>query len=289
MKLKTKRGIVIDKSFLRGAKREHITALSETYTLLMPDSLLYECVKEENPSDRAQLFKKFPDKNSPYILIPPICDVLRHEIRTNTIFGKPSKRAANKDYGIHLRLIDEGYCMTTDQLLAFERKRQLIENDTNAFIRLVKSLIKKMSSEFYGLSDEKTKQKRDVIEKKIALDKDYIVEIINSERIYDYANMPTSQRITNRWATFRFFQIYHLYVIDFYLKYKSETNIDNIFLRKDSPQEKAFERIRHEMLDAQYLLYGLLEGGFATNELKLTSWWKLLSTPSGKLISNLSV
>jgi hypothetical protein len=42
------------------------------------------------------------------------------------------------------------------------------------------------------------------------------------------------------------------------------------------------ERIRHDVLDAQYLMLALLEGAFATKEKKMCEWWGKLM-PEGVL------
>lgn len=50
--------IVLDKSYLRWAKKDVISQLASKHGLLMSEMLLYECAKE-NPIDRAKLFNCF--------------------------------------------------------------------------------------------------------------------------------------------------------------------------------------------------------------------------------------
>lgn len=45
---------------------------------------------------------------------------------------------------------------------------------------------------------------------------------------------------------------------------------------------KLREKLRHDVLDAQYLMLALLEGAFATKEKKMCEWWVRLK-PDGVL------
>ncbi len=80
--------------------------------------------------------------------------------------------------------------------------------------------------------------------------------------------------LDDNWATFRWFQVNKIFALHLACSYDSLKTI------KDS--EKAYEKLVHDVIDAQYLIVALLEGGFATKEKKLIDWWKLLS-PNGLL------
>ncbi len=117
------RNILIDKSFLRGAKSDEISQLANSHKLLMTESLLYECTKEA-PSERARLFRKFPDAENPYILIPSVGPLLRYEVENKIPCGKPSDFANQKDYSIHKKLICDSYQLTEDQNNKLEKNDQ---------------------------------------------------------------------------------------------------------------------------------------------------------------------
>jgi hypothetical protein len=77
-----------------------------------------------------------------------------------------------------------------------------------------------------------------------------------------------------RWITYRWFQVYELFAIDLRYRYETFETITNT--------PKALEKLRHDILDAKYLILATLEGGFATKEKKLVRWWRLLQ-PEGCL------
>ncbi len=267
--------IVIDKSYLRGASREQVSHLASQHTLLMSIPLLYECIKEE-PEIRAKLFRKFPSTKPPYILIPPIYELIQLENSNHLPSGRPSANASNKDYSVHEKLIDESYVLSENQISALENKRAEVNADTAIFLSLVEQEAVNFKSEFDNIEVAQREDKKATIEKNISADQDYITGII--KRVSQCNGSMIQKNITFdiNWANFRWFQVAQLFALDLYFRYPS---LDDI-----KKSEKAYEKLRHDVIDAQYLMLALLEGGFATKERKLINWWNLLS-PNGILIS----
>lgn len=274
-KFNARPNVVIDKSYLRGSSREQVGELASQHTLLMSIPLLYECIKEE-PKTRAKLFRKFPPTKPPYILIPPIHELIQLENSNHLPSGRPSANAPNKDYSVHEKLIDESYVLSENQISALENKRAEVNTDTAIFLSLVEEEAANLKSEFDNIDNTMRENKKADIEKRIAADQDYISEII--KRVSQCSGSMIQKSITfdKSWANFRWFQVVQLFALDVYFRYPS--------LKDIKKSEKAYEKLRHDVIDAQYLMLALLEGGFATRERKLINWWNLLS-PNGILIS----
>ena len=90
--------------------------------------------------------------------------------------------------------------------------------------------------------------------------------------------LPPAEIITPSWALFRWVQVQLLMSLDVFFRYNGKI-----------PEASAltchwYEKIEHDLLDAEYLVLGVLEGSFATTELKLQSYWRLLR-PDGVLMS----
>jgi hypothetical protein len=76
------------------------------------------------------------------------------------------------------------------------------------------------------------------------------------------------------WALFRWLQVQLLFAIDVYCRYGGKL--------PDVLTPKWYEKMEHDVLDAQYLILGVLEGSFATREKKLQRWWSPIR-PDGAL------
>ncbi len=86
--------------------------------------------------------------------------------------------------------------------------------------------------------------------------------------------LPPVHLIDERWALYRWLQVQFLFSIDLYVRYQGRIPTDLT--------PGIFERLEHDVLDAQVLMLGCLEGAFATREKKLQHWWRLLC-PDGEL------
>ena len=80
--------------------------------------------------------------------------------------------------------------------------------------------------------------------------------------------------IDSSWAYFRWLQVQVIYSLDLLLRYQGRLPQDI------SP--KFWNRIEHEMLDAEYVILGTLAGGLACNETKIIEIYKLVR-PDGLL------
>jgi hypothetical protein len=86
--------------------------------------------------------------------------------------------------------------------------------------------------------------------------------------------LPPAKIVTEDWALLRWQQIQLLFALDAYCRYGGRV--------PETLSGKAYEKVEHDVLDAHYLLLGVLEGSFATREKKLQKWFGLLR-PDGLL------
>lgn len=263
--------IVIDKSFLRGAKGDEISQLAGSHKLLMSESLLYECVKED-PWQRAKLFRKFPDPANPYILIPSVGSLLSLEIKRLAPCGKPSDLAEPRDYLIHNDLIDSSYQLTEVHKNALEKKRSEILSDAKDFIELVEVFFTELSLHLGGNKARPEDKLR--LQLQLADNPNSIGCSIEEIARTKNSLMPRNVSLNKNWASFRWFQVNKLFALNLACSYDSLETIKK--------SDAAYQKLVHDVIDAQYLIVALLEDGFATKEKKLIDWWKLLS-PNGLL------
>jgi len=223
-KLNARVNIVIDKSYLQGESYSQISKLASQHILLMSIPLLYECLEKE-PKTRAQLFRKFPSTKLPYILIPPIHELIQLENSNHLPSGRPSANTPNKDYSVHENLIDESYVLSESQIVALENKRAEVDADTAAFLSLVENEAVNFKSEFDNIEVAQREDKKATIEKKIAADQDYITGIIKRVSQCSGSMIPKNISFDKNWANFRWFQVAQLFALDLYFRYPSLNDI----------------------------------------------------------------
>lgn len=271
----TMQGIVIDKNFLFRAKYEDIQALSSSYSLLMSDSLLYELVKEPSNKERAKYFSKFGVNNvTPYLLIPRVGTLFHCEIHERKKARKPSEfyTAAREYHEVHKNLCDENYSISDHEQKIFDRENEGVSSDVNVFIEF----LRRTETEVKETILKKVRQKG-------RIDSDNLISVLNDKSILSerYCKIyipdlgsnqdlrPPFHYMDENWCTYRFVQVYLLLSIDVLHRYEKL----DILLKSKS----ALDKLKNEVVDAQYFIQALLEGGFATHEKKWRLWWKLLA------------
>ncbi len=87
--------------------------------------------------------------------------------------------------------------------------------------------------------------------------------------------LPPAETTTDDWALYRYLQMQMLFALDVYVRYQGR--------RPEIASPAVFERMEHDVLDAQVAMLGCLEGALATRETKLKRWFRLVA-PDGILI-----
>lgn len=273
-------GIIVDKSYLRGKKGDQIASLGSSYSILMPECLLYEIVKSEG-KERAMLLNKFPKGNSPFHMIPDFGAFLRMELRSHKAVGMPSSHVRSPvDYSRNAKFMDENYSLDAMERSVVDKMRADATADANNFILLSQEFLKNYPEISTG-SDQSRKIAAEELRTKVSREKDYVRRLYSTIKI-THPNLaglkaPNPTIVDVDWASYRWVQIMTLFSIDIGSRYS------NINILSALP-ENTIEKIRHDVMDFQYLLLGLLEGRFATTEGKLIDWYRLLS-PSGVLLT----
>jgi hypothetical protein len=100
--------VVLDKSFVQGAKPDDVQSLCRENRALMPDVLFFEMLSSEEPG-RSRCFAKFPQIENPVIVVPNVGELLRYEFKHRRGSGPPSAHAKEIRYRFNPKLIHADY------------------------------------------------------------------------------------------------------------------------------------------------------------------------------------
>lgn len=157
-------GIVLDKSYLRGTKKDRITQISRENILVMSASLLYEVFKSDT-KERVKLLNKFPDTHEPFYLAPRLGDMFLYELKNKRAYPKPTSINQTIDYS-NSAFRDKKHQLNKEQICALEKERDRVEFDTNLFLCTFEKSEDKLRKILKTGSDEENQKNRDSFEKK---------------------------------------------------------------------------------------------------------------------------
>ena len=242
--------------------------------MLMTEALLYELLS--NPVDRRACFLKLPIGENPVDVVMHCGDYLKKEISTRKAAPLPSERVHRRRFKFNEALLQEDYLLPPDASALLEEQQQELSRD----IASLRARAADMPSFFPGLAARNSAERqaaRASAEKEVG-DPGALRDFYASLRApKGQRKLPPVQGITDNWALYRWLQIHFLFCIDLYFRF------GGTITEQLSPD--AEEQLEHDVLDAQYLLVGVLEGSFATNEKKLRRWFKTI-LPQGTLLGN---
>lgn len=263
--------VVVDKSFIQGRTREAVHRFASQHRLLMTEALLFEMLS--NPQDRRACFAKLPSGENPVDIVLHRGAYLRKEISTRRPVPRPSTKVEKFRFQFNERLLREDYSLPIEAKAVLDEQRREVVADAQS----AKSRALQMPSFFPELDARKSHVRRAARDEAEA-------QVVQPSALMDvYAGLraPKGQRklpprrlISDDWAVYRWLQIDFLFCIDLYFRFGSALS--------DPMSPKSEQGIEHDILDAQYLLVGVLEGSFATHETKLQRWYRAL-LPQGKL------
>lgn len=264
--------IVLDKSFLQGSKASHIRELAESHRLLMSDALFYELIS--NPVDRRTCFSKFPEMDNPVDLITHVGGCIRNEVDMHKPSGKPSSNIEDIQFRFNSTLLQEDYELPADMQLVVDEHTAELRDDVASFLDRSR-LISLMFPGLFTGSDAQRNIARRKAEQVIATDTQALLGFYSLlESPSDKPPLPSAKLVTPEWTLFRWLQVQMLFALHTCVRYNGSV--------PETLTGKMYERFEHDVLDAQYLILGVLEGSFATRENKLKSWWALIC-PEGTL------
>lgn len=273
--MKSKPPLLIDKNFLQGSKSSEIQRLMETRRLLMADTLFYELLSSAEPG-RSRCFAKLPAIENPVDLVNHVGGLLKREIRSHRPCGKPSENLEELRFRFNHALASPNFALPTDVIEAIQEEEAQLHIEVESLLALVETVPTIFPDLLKG-SDSERANLRTIVESVIADDMDGIRTMYSSlSSPPDGPALPPAELIDRHWAIYRWLQVRLLFVVDIYCRYGGTV--------PQHPVGRVFERLEHDVQDAQYLVLGVLEGSFATRERKLQRWFSLLC-PEGDLYS----
>lgn len=264
--------IILDKSFLQGSKKARIHKLAETHRLVVSDALFYELLTASEPG-RSRCFAKFPQVTNPVDLVNHIGTLMRVEIETHRPAGKPSTRREQLRFQFNPRMVSPDYVLPDEAKLGVEEQTAQLRVDVQGFIDRV-PLVSTFFPKLLAGNDAQRRIEREEAEQAIAEPGALLPFYANLEPPPGQGPLPAANVVTEEWALYRWLQVQLLFTLDLFVRYKGAI--------PDNLSPAMYEKIEHDVLDAQVMMLGCLEGAFATREKKLVRWWHLIC-PSGTL------
>lgn len=263
-----KTNIVVDKSYLQGVSTARIRELSSTSRLLVSDALFYELLTTELEA-RKRCFSKFPPENNPVDLVSHIGPLMRIEIDSRMRAGKPSDHRENLNFNFKFNsaLVDDGYVFPPEATAVIDEHTAELRNDVGSYIERV-SLVPTFFPNLLKGTTEERKAAVTAAEEAIAAPNALLRFYSNLEPPPGESSLPSAEMIDETWALYRWLQVQFLFSVDVFARYQGA--------HPDITNPKIYEKMEHDVLDAQVLMLACLEGAFATREKKLKRWWSLL-------------
>jgi hypothetical protein len=265
--------VVLDKNFLHGSKKTRIHDLSKTHRMIVSEALFYELLTTSE-RERILCFSKFPSVDNPVDLVSHIGALMRIEIETHRPSGKPSTHREQINFQFNPHLLNLKYELPEDARLAIEEQTAQLHADVQSFIERA-SLIESFFPNLLIGSDSQRFQEREQAERAIAEPGSLLPFYASLEPPPGQVALPPATIVNENWALYRWLQVQFLFALDLYVRYGGAV--------PDNLSPATYEKIEHDVLDAQLMMLGCLEGAFATNEKKLVRWWRLIC-PSGTLL-----
>lgn len=248
-----KPAIILDKSYLYSANKEAIHKLEDEYTIFLPLELIYETFKDTN-RERAKLFRKFRSEKS-YKVLRSITEIIKYETENEKPIENPSKIYKPRDHSQHINYIDDNYQLNPAQIREIEKEMIFFDDIFNSFCELSLKLgfqkKKKMGNNITNKRDE------------FIIKDDELKRIINhSIKNGNVAGLTNEiENLDEKWFIF----IHHK-ILD-RMKFHIIKKYENFETILKTPKTK--EKVKHDIIDSFYLMQGILEGGFATDEKNL--------------------
>lgn len=274
--MNAKKFVVLDKSYVMASSATGLRSTFEEYDFLLPEVFLYEVAKA-TPEKRAKEFRKFPTVEKPFYLVPNVGVFLNHELTYHKACAKPSECLRNVDYSNVKNFSDPEYVLAPSLAQALEKRREEVFLDTEVFLEDIDLFRAEYPHELQNIHRVKV---RDELERKIVNDRDVFFKHYDQLQVDPKLNpgrieIP-AEKIDDCWITYRWYQVRGLFALDLATRYP-----DTDVIRSS---DATMERLRHDVMDAQYLTVAAIQGSFAVQEKKLKRWWMLLC-PHGDLLT----
>lgn len=238
----------------------------------MSEALLYELLSK--PADYKTCFCKFPAVDNPVDIVLHVGGYLKKEMEGRCPAPRPSSRIHEVRFRFNPRLLDADYVLPDEAATEIARQRQELLADVQTLKERALGMADFFPDVFIG-NNRVIGAARKEAEVLIAQPTSLLDFYAQLRAPKGMRRFPPRRLLTEKWAIYRHLQVQFLFALDLYARFGTA-------LAEPMSAEKE-EEIEHDVLDAQYMLVGVLEGAFATNERKLQRWFRLLR-PDGLLL-----
>lgn len=240
----------------------------------MPDVLFFELMSNEE--NRHKCFRKLPDGENPLVLLPGVGDLMKMEVRNNRPCGVPSRQAEMMRFQFNKKLADGTLELTAEQKQHVDDERADLRKQVDGLIERVEAVATMFPDLLKG-RDADRKAYKESIEETIGTDRQSLMRFYGSLEIplLDGKAFPTAERLTPKWAIYRWLQVSLLMGVDLLYRYKMTL--------KDVMTEKLATERENDILDSHYVIIGALEGALATGDRNVRRLWRLIRA-AGELI-----
>lgn len=258
--------IVLDKSFLQGAKTSRIRELAAAHRLVVSDALFYELLTAPEPG-RSRCFAKFPSTENPVDLVSHTGTLMQIEIDTHSRCGKPSEHREKLLFQFNPRLVSADYVLPDEARVAVEEQTTQLRSDVSGFLEQV-ALVPTFFPNLLTGSSAGQKLAHAEAERALGEPGALIPFYSALEPPPGQKPFPSPHLVSEKWAVYRWLQVKLLFAVDVYVRYRGAL--------PETLSPSTYEKMEHDVLDAEVFMLGCLEGAFATREKKLKRWWSLL-------------
>ena len=278
-----RRAVVVDKSYIQGAGVESLLELQEYWNLLFPDAFFFEVASTDQTARERCLAKLREVHRSGRLLVAPnIGELLRREIHTLSEAGVPSENLVE---GLDL----DTFLGTRFDDLSRARREALqsteldFEHAVDGFVARARTL----QGRFRGTCEGTTEQRKEAhrrAREMVARDTDFIPGFF-ADFLCQATHAPPGApllaavartgRLGPEWTIYRWVQAQLLYGLELTERHGR--------LTPNGITPKQREKLQHDVLDIEYLVLGVLEGGLATKDKRMRGMFELLR-PDGVLL-----
>lgn len=278
-----RRSVIVDKSYIQGAGVDSLLELQEYWNLLFPDAFFFE-VASTDQTAREQCLAKLREvhRSGRLFVAPNIGELLRREIHSLSEAGVPSENLVD---GLDL---DTFLGTRFDDLS--KARRDALQSTELDFEHAVDGLVARartLQGRFRGTGEGTTEQRKEAhrrAREMVARDTDFISGFF-ADFVCQATHAPPGApmlaaiagtgRLGPQWTIYRWVQAQLLYGLELTERHGRLTP------NGITPKQK--ERLQHDVLDIEYLVLGVLEGGLATMDQRMRGMFELLR-PDGVLL-----
>lgn len=196
------------------------------------------------------------------------------EIDCGNAAGRPSSHRIDLPFRFNPKLVDRTYVLPVEARTAVDELTATLRTDVKNFIDRVEVVPSSFFRSIEGQRDERRGAWTEA-EEAIVAPRALVPFYAQLEPPPGEKPLPAAETITDDWALYRYLQMQMIFALDVYVRYHGRA--------PDIASPGVFERIEHDVLDAQITMLGCLEGGLAMRETKLKRWFRL-AAPNGILI-----